>query len=110
VFPYGVQVKAIIAAISSLRATVSDAADDEGLFDASGRYIVAPSDSNSVAFSRNTSQVCPAFLLHSRQLPFFAYALLSWLPLDALQVLSIVYLGGSGSGGFFPNGLNGAIH
>jgi hypothetical protein len=31
-------------------------------------------------------------------LPFFA------------QVLRIVYLGGSKKGGFFPNGLNGAIN
>jgi hypothetical protein len=59
VFPYGVQVKAIISAISALRASASNASDDLGLFDASGRYIVAPTDSNSVAFSRTTSQVCP---------------------------------------------------
>ncbi len=29
--------------------------------------------------------------------------------LGAAQVLSIVYLGGKGKGGFFPNGLNGSL-
>lgn len=71
----------IIGAISALRAAASNATDDMGLFDKMGGYIVAPTDENAVAFSRSTT-----------------------------QVLNIVYLSGAGKGGFFPNGLNGAIN
>jgi len=75
--PYGpATVTQVVAAISALRATVSGAADDQGIINAAGGYIVAPGDVNAVAFSRNTS-----------------------------QVLAIVTLGGTTSGGFFPNGL-----
>jgi hypothetical protein len=80
VFPYGTTVANIIGAISALRAKASNATDDLGLFTATGGYIVAPTDANAVAYSRSTS-----------------------------QVLSVVYLGGAGKGGFFPNGLNGSI-
>ena len=57
VFPYGVTVEAIIDAISALRAAASGAADDKGILTASGSYIVAPADSNAVAYSRSTNQV-----------------------------------------------------
>ena len=59
VFPYGAQVKAIVKAIADLRATVSGAADDEGLFKGSDNsdYVLAPTDENAVAFSRTTAQV-----------------------------------------------------
>ena len=52
---------------------------DAGLSDNAGA-IIAPADKNGVAYGRSTS-----------------------------EVLNIVYLGGKGKGGFFPNGLNGAI-
>jgi len=46
----------------------------------SGKANIVLADSNAVAFGRNTA-----------------------------EVLAIVYLGGMGRGGFFPNGLNGTI-
>jgi len=52
---------------------------DAGLTDNMGA-IIAPADKNGVAYGRSTS-----------------------------EVLNIVYLGGKGKGGFYPNGLNGAI-
>ncbi len=52
---------------------------DAGLSDNVGA-IIAPADKDGVAFGRSTN-----------------------------EVLSIVYLGGKGKGGFYPNGLNGAI-
>ncbi|WP_424951969.1 ferritin-like domain-containing protein [Deinococcus sp.] len=52
---------------------------DAGLSDNAGA-IIAPADKNAVAYGRSTS-----------------------------EVLNIVYLGGKGKGGFYPNGLNGAI-
>ncbi|MGY2893040.1 ferritin-like domain-containing protein [Deinococcus sp. UYEF24] len=52
---------------------------DEGIV-VNGKANILPTDANSVAFSRSTAEVLP-----------------------------IVYLGGAGKGGFFPNGLNGAI-
>ncbi|MGY2896640.1 ferritin-like domain-containing protein [Deinococcus sp. UYEF24] len=52
---------------------------DEGLSDNAGA-IVAPADKNGNAYARTTA-----------------------------EVLNIVYLGGKGKGGFYPNGLNGAI-
>ena len=52
---------------------------DAGLSDNAGA-IIAPADRNGVAYGRSTA-----------------------------EVLNIVYLGGKGKGGFYPNGLNGAI-
>ena len=52
---------------------------DMGLSDNTGA-IIAPADKNGVAYGRSTA-----------------------------EVLNIVYLGGKGKGGFYPNGLNGAI-
>ena len=52
---------------------------DQGIV-VDGKANIVPTDSNSIAFSRSTAEVLP-----------------------------IVYLGGVGKGGFFPNGLNGAI-
>ena len=68
------------AAISAVRAAASGAADDQGVV-LNGVANITPTDANSLAFSRTTT-----------------------------QVLNIVYLGGaSGNYGFFPQGLNGAI-
>jgi len=67
-------------AISELRDAVDGADDrDQGIV-ASGVANLVPTDANGIAFSRTTQ-----------------------------QVLNIVYLGGSGGGGFYPAGLNGAI-
>jgi hypothetical protein len=52
---------------------------DQGIV-VDGKANIVPTDENSVAYSRSTA-----------------------------EVLAIVYLGGAGKGGFFPNGLNGAI-
>ena len=84
VTPYGVNVTTTINAISAGRDMLdgTETNDDEGIFDAAtGDYILAPTDGNAVAYSRTPQ-----------------------------QVLDIVYLGSSSMpGGFFPNGLNGAI-
>jgi hypothetical protein len=66
--------------ISDLRDSVDGPSDDDQGLTLSGKANIVPTDSNGIAFSRNTS-----------------------------QVLKIVYLGGTSSGGFFPNGLNGTI-
>ncbi|MDB6071392.1 MAG: hypothetical protein JWL81_2563 [Verrucomicrobiales bacterium] len=67
-------------AISNVRDSV-DGADDRDQGVLRGRFAnLVPTDSNGLAFSRSTS-----------------------------QVLSIVYAGGTTSGGFFPSGLNGTI-
>lgn len=77
--PYGVEVNAIVGAISALRAKLSGAADDQGIL-LDGAPNLVPTDSNSITFHRNIS-----------------------------QVLAIVTGGGSGGKGlFFPNGLNSA--
>ena len=71
----------ITGQISSLRAALSGAADDQGIVDGSGNANLVPTDGNSVAFSRSTR-----------------------------QVLNIVYgAQNAASGLFYPNGLNGAI-
>ncbi|WP_407539115.1 ferritin-like domain-containing protein [Deinococcus radiomollis] len=79
----GLNVAQITSAISALRGKVGGG-KDQGIVspegNAAGAANLVPTDDNSVAFSRSTS-----------------------------EVLAIVYLGGMGKGGFFPNGLNGAI-
>lgn len=68
-------------AISNLRDTADGGGDkDQGITSGGGDANIVPADSNGIAFSRTTS-----------------------------EVLKIVYLGGTSSGGFFPNGLNGKI-
>jgi hypothetical protein len=67
-------------AISDLRDKADGSGDDDQGIGTTSSPNIVPTDANGIAFSRSTN-----------------------------QVLSIVYLGGSGSGGFFPNGLNGAI-
>jgi len=78
----GLNVAQIVAAISALRAKVGGG-KDEGITSngtATGDANLVPTDPNSVAYGRSTA-----------------------------EVLAIVYLGGTGKGGFFPNGLNGTI-
>jgi len=76
----GLKVEAIVQAISDLRDSVDGTTDlDQGVT-MGGKANLVPTDANGITFSRSTE-----------------------------QVLNIVYLGGKGRGGFFPNGLNGAI-
>jgi hypothetical protein len=77
--PYGVTVETIVQKISDLRASAGGG-KDQGLV-VNGKANILPTDANSIAFSRSTT-----------------------------EVLSIVTLGATGNkGGFFPNGLNGNI-
>ena len=76
---FGVDVQTLIQKISDLRGAVGGG-KDQGLV-LNGKGNINPTDADSVAFSRSTD-----------------------------EVLNIVYLGDkSKPGGFFPNGLNGAI-
>lgn len=77
----GLKVSQIVQAISNLRGSVGGG-KDQGILNMpdNGKANVVPTDENSIAFSRSTT-----------------------------EVLAIVYLGGMGKGGFFPNGLNGNI-
>jgi hypothetical protein len=67
-------------AISDLRDKADGAGDDDQGIGKPFMANIVPTDQNGIAFSRTPQ-----------------------------QVLSIVYLGGSKKGGFFPNGLNGTI-
>ena len=84
VTPYGVNVTTIVNAISAGRDMLDGTAtnDDVGIYDPmTGDFILTPTDGNAVAFSRTPS-----------------------------QVLEVAYLNANGQpGGFFPNGVNGAI-
>ena len=77
----GLKVSQIVQAISNLRGSVGGG-KDQGILNMpdNGKANVLPTDENSIAFSRSTT-----------------------------EVLAIVYLGGKTRGGFFPNGLNGNI-
>lgn len=66
--------------ISDLRDSAAGSEKDQGIT-VSGNANIVPTDSNGIAYSRSTT-----------------------------EVLKIVYLGGTTSGGFFPSGLNGTIH
>lgn len=81
--PADTPVYKIVDAISALRASASGAMDDMGVYSGGkrGAFQLAPSNENALPFIRSAS-----------------------------QVLSIVYLGGMGKGGFFPNGMNGIIN
>ncbi len=82
----GRTVEQIVQALSDLRDQADGPGDkDQGITNgpAAGTTTAAnivPTDNNAIAFSRSTR-----------------------------EVLNIVYLGGTNSGGFFPNGLNGTI-
>jgi hypothetical protein len=80
----GGAVPGIAAKISDLRdAADGPGDDDQGLTDGGGNANIVPTDGNGLAFGRTTR-----------------------------QVLNIIYLDATGArhaGGFFPNGLNGAI-
>lgn len=79
--PYGAVVASIVQAISNLRATLSGAADDQGIVTPPNGVNLVPTDANSIAFARTPR-----------------------------QVLNIVYFAPNATeGGFFPNGLNGSI-
>jgi Ferritin-like domain len=75
----GLTVEQITGAISALRAKVGGG-KDQGLTRGKTEANIVPLDQNGIAYSRSTR-----------------------------EVLNIVYLGGARMGGFFPQGLNGAI-
>lgn len=82
IFAAGSAVQAIASKIAATRATLDGTGnDDVGVgITASGASTVVNADANAIAFSRTTT-----------------------------QVLKVVYGGGTSSGAFFPNGMNGTI-
>ncbi len=74
------KIAAARAAVSGTGPGFNTPADDQGVR-LNGRVNIVPTDANSIAFARTPQ-----------------------------QVLSVVYLGGTTSGGFFPCGVNGAIN
>ena len=77
----GVDYRALTVRIANLRASLSGAADDQGVVNSDGSANIVPTDSNSLAFTRTPR-----------------------------QVLNIVYGAANAKGGlFFPNGMNGAV-
>jgi hypothetical protein len=79
--PYLIKVSAVVEAVSNLRAKVGGG-KDQGILPPASYSQSARDDSvpRTNAYARNTT-----------------------------EVLSIVYLGGSNQGGFFPNGFNGKL-
>ncbi len=81
IFAAGAAAQAASSKIAAARALLDGTGNDDiGVGVSSGAATIVDADANAIAFSRTTT-----------------------------QVLKIVYGGGSGSGAFFPNGLNGNI-
>lgn len=81
IFAAGAAAQAASSKIAAARASLDGTGNDDiGVGVASGAATIVDADANAIAFSRTTA-----------------------------QVLKIVYGGGSASGAFFPNGLNGTI-
>lgn len=80
-YPYGAPVNAVINAISALRDAAAGTTMprlEAGIIDANGNDTLVPGNAASLLNARSVA-----------------------------QVLSIVYLGGKGMGGFYPMGMNG---
>ncbi len=81
IFQAGSAAQAAATSIATARATLDGTGNDDiGVGVTSGAATVVDADANAIAFSRSTA-----------------------------QVLKVVYGGGTTSGAFFPNGLNGTI-
>ncbi len=84
IYGLGATAQGLAQKISDLRDNLDGSTDDDqGVIDSSGNANIVPTDSNGIAFARNTS-----------------------------QVLHIVYASAAANaagGGFFPNGVNGNI-
>jgi Ferritin-like domain len=81
IFAAGTAVQQAASKIAAARASLDGTGNDDiGVGVSNGAATIVNADANAIAFSRTTA-----------------------------QVLSVVYGGGSASGAFFPNGLNGTI-